>query len=551
MKGWRYGIATIGVVFLIGLSSCKRSHIAKDQQLERPNIIWLVAEDQSAQFFPMYGDSTISLPNLEALANDAIVFSNAYAPVPVCAPARSAIITGMYPTSLGTHNMRAYNAYNEENEPELGISSYSPLVPKGTKMFTEYLRRAGYYCTNNAKEDYNFRTMVSAWDKSGSNAHWHEKPNDAPFFSVFNFGICHESGIWGQKDETLWVSPHKVEVPPYFPDDPIIRKDIAVNYSNLKRLDHQLGEIIGQLKTDGLYENSIIFFYSDHGGPFPRHKRALYETGTKVPMLIKYPKNANAGSRDDRFFNFIDLAPTVLSMAGILPPLHMQGKALEGVYKSNTESSYVFTTSDRFDGEVDRVRAVRGKRYKYIRNFNLEMSRVLPVKYREQMPMMKQLNVLNATEALDSLSALWYKTPREEEEFYDLKYDPYELHNLAKESTIYDTLVRYRKLLDNWMEETKDLGKYDEKDLLHDWFASGVPKASAVTLEENDNQTINLYTELHEATIVWKKSNELQWNIYTEPLPNHWNFTAKAVHIGYEDSEILVYECITCLNKKE
>ena len=229
----------------------------------RPNIIWLVAEDQSPEFFPMYGDSTISLPFIESLSSDAVVFTNAFSPVPVCAPARSAIITGMYPTTLGTHNMRTYNAYSRDNQPDIGIPSYSPLVPDGVKMFTEYLRKEGYYCTNNAKEDYNFKAPESGWDESSNDAHWRNRPKDAPFFSVFNF--CHESGIWKQGEEELFVSPDSVRVPPYFPDTDVIRHDIAVNYSNLKRLDEQIGKIINQLKEDGLYDNSIIFFYGDHG----------------------------------------------------------------------------------------------------------------------------------------------------------------------------------------------------------------------------------------------------------------------------------------------
>ncbi|HMB65003.1 MAG TPA: sulfatase-like hydrolase/transferase, partial [Eudoraea sp.] len=207
-----------------------------------PDIIWLVAEDQSPDFFPMYGDSTLVLPNLESLADDGIIFMNAYAPVPVCAPARSALITGMYPTTLGTHNMRTYAPWRgKDNEPAIGIPSYSPIVPQGVKMFTEYLRKNGYYCTNNPKEDYNFEKTSVAWDESSEEAHFRKRPKDTPFFSVFNFSVCHESQIWGRGGDQLLVSVDSVPVPPYFPDNEVVRHDLAVNYSNLKRLDEQIG----------------------------------------------------------------------------------------------------------------------------------------------------------------------------------------------------------------------------------------------------------------------------------------------------------------------
>ena len=311
------------------------------KSFSKPNILWLVAEDQSPEFFPMYGNKTISLPNLEQLTKDGIIYTNAYAPVPVCAPSRSALITGMYPSTLGTHNMRTYNAYKKFNEPSINIPSYSPIVPEGVRMFTEYLRKQGYYCTNNSKEDYNFKPLASAWDDSSRKAHWKNRPKGTPFFSIFNFGITHESQIWKQTDEPLLVDPDKLIVPPIFPDNDIIRKDLAVNYSNLIKLDKEVGTILNELKSDGLYDNTLIFFYSDHGGPFPRHKRALYETGIKVPLIIKMPHNKNAQNQEKRFVSFIDYAPTLLSFIGIDPPKIMQGKAFLGKHKT-PDPSFIF-----------------------------------------------------------------------------------------------------------------------------------------------------------------------------------------------------------------
>jgi len=508
----------------------------------RPNIIWLVAEDQSPDFFPMYGDSTISLPNLEALANEGVIFNNAYSPVPVCAPARSALITGMYPTTLGTHNMRTYNAYRTDNEPTLEIPSYSPVVPQGVKMFTEYLRQRGYYCTNNSKEDYNFRKTGVAWDESSPDAHWRNRTRNAPFFSVFNFNVCHESQIWKRGKDELLVSPDSVNVPAYFPDIPEIRHDIAVNYSNLIRLDNQIGEIIKQLREDDLYENSIIFFYGDHGGPFPRHKRALYETGVKVPLVIKFQDNQKKYDYDDRFISFVDFAPTVLSLAGIEPPKVMQGKAQFGDYSSEVASEYVFFSSDRFDGMVDRIRAVRFQRFKYIKNFNTEISNALPVVYREQMPMMQQLNELWEKNELDSLQSLWFRTPKPEEELYDLEADPFEYVNLAGKEEFKDTLDLLRNVLKDWIKNTNDLGQYPEKELMAKWLPDGKPQQLPALEMEDKEGKIRLFSKQSDATIIWKQPKDSIWQFFNDPLPNDKSFMAKAVRIGFEDSEVLEVE---------
>ena len=521
-------------------TGCKNNEIQSEAQI-RPNIIWLVAEDQSPDFFPMYGDSTISLPNIESLSLDGVVFTNAYTPVPVCAPTRSAIITGMYPTTLGTHNMRTYNAYTTENQPEIGIPSYSPLVPDGVKMFTEYLRKEGYYCTNNAKEDYNFKAPESGWDESSTSAHWRNRPKDAPFFSVFNFNVCHESGIWKQGEEELYVSPDSISVPPYFPDNDVIRHDLAVNYSNLKRLDEELGKIINQLKEDGLYENSIIFFYGDHGGPFPRYKRALYDTGIKLPLVIKFQNNLKKSNYDDRLISFIDFAPTLLSWAGITPPKVMQGKAQFGVYRDSTESNYVFASSDRFDEMYDKLRAVRTKKFKYIRNYNPEISNALAVKYREQIPMMQNMMTLRALGKLDSLPSLWFRTPKPEEELYDMENDPFELVNLSNQVQFQDTLVHLRKVLNTWIKETNDLGRTPEKDLITMWLPNGEqPKLKPLQMVEKGEE-INLISEKSDATIIWKEPGDVSWHIFSKPLNKNVSFIAKAVRIGYTDSDDLLY----------
>lgn len=534
-------IISILVVLLLGCSNLDKEEKIESPKL--PNIVWLVAEDQSPDWFPMYGDSTIKLPYLESLANDGVVFTNAVAPVPVCAPARSSIITGMYPTTLGTHNMRTYTPWLEVNQPTLdSLPSYSPIVPEGVKMFPEYLRKIGYYTINGPKEDYNFEKTDASWDESSNDRHWRKRNGNQPFFAVFNYSVCHESQIWSRGQDSLFVNPQDVKVPPYFPDTEIVRHDLAVNYSNLKRLDDQIGEVVQDLKKDGLYENTIIFFYGDHGGPFPRHKRALYDTGLKVPLIIKFPQNKGAGSYDDRLISFIDYAPTILSLAGIEPPKVMQGTAQFGPYEVKKKPKYTFHTSDRFDEIYDRLRAVRSKRYKYIKSYHTELSHALPVSYREQMPMMQELRNLYKSSTLNENQKRWLEPNKPKEELYDLLSDPFELNNLAQNPEMLDTLMLYRKVLDHWITESKDLGRIPERELLSEWLPNGeMKKLPNLEITVKDS-LVTVFSPKLDATVVWKRPKDSVWTLYSKPLPLGIEFEAKAERIGYQDSEILMIE---------
>ena len=440
---------------------------------KRPNIIWLVCEDQSQSFFPMYGDNSVELPNLKELAEDSVIYENMHATTPVCSPARSAIITGMYPTSIGTHNMRAFNEGRPTNQPQLNIPSYSPSFPTYIKPFTMYLRQDGYYCTNSNKEDYNFKISEDAWDQSCNycqgaekeDIHWRNRSQNQAFFSVFNFQITHEAQIWEQAGNDLFISGDEVIVPPYFPNHETVRKDMAINYSNLIRMDQQLGQRIKELKDEGLYDDAYIFFYSDHGGPFPRHKRAIYDTGVKVPFMIKYPKSRGAGSRVDALLSFIDLAPTVLDIAGIEIPKYLQGLSI--LNSPEIEREYLVTASDRFDEEVDRIRSVKTKKFKLIKNYYPNKSHALPVAYRENMPMMKLFNEFNSMGKLNYNQKKWFLTPKSTFELYDLTNDPYELNNLSDKDEFKKIVKKMDSILNNWIVQTKDLGEYPESFIIN------------------------------------------------------------------------------------
>ena len=436
----------------------------------KPNIVWLVAEDQSQYFFPFYGDNSVTLPNISQLLENGIVYDGMNSPYPVCAPARSAIITGMYPNSIGTGNMRAYH-YNRtvrtDNESILGFPYYSSKLAEQIKPFTQILRENGYYTTNNSKMDYNFKLREDAWDESSKEASWEKRNKDQPFFSVFNFGVTHESQIWLRDKQELKVDPNDLSVPPFFPNDSLTRHALAVNYSNLVEMDKQMGEIIDKLKDQGLYENTYIFFYSDHGGPFPRHKRAIYDTGSKVPLVIKFPKRIKVKEkRNYDFLNFIDFAPTILSIVGLEIPKVYQGIAFLGSKKSKNKRNYSYTASDRFDEVTDRIRAVKTKKHKYIRNYDTNKPHALNNSYRTQMALMRHLTALNESNLLSAEQKLWFNVPKNLEEFYDLENDPFELNNLIGEKKYSKEIENLRIQLDNWIDQINDPVNIPEKELV-------------------------------------------------------------------------------------
>jgi len=529
-------VTTLCSYFLIGCSK------KEENKTNLPNILWIVCEDQSPDFFPMYGDLTVRLPNLEKLASEGITYVNAYSPAPVCAPARSALITGMYPTTLGTHNMRTYKAWSAENEPSIGIPSYSPIVPDGVRAFTEYLRMEGYYCTNNAKEDYNFARNEAFWDASGKEAHWRNRSDDKPFFSVFNYEITHESQLWKQSDSEFFVDPEELNIPPYFPDDSVVRHDMAVNYSNLVRLDKQVGALLDQLREDSLMDQTIIFFYGDHGGPFPRHKRSLYETGTKVPFTVRFPDGNRKGELDSSFVSFIDFGPTVLSLAGVSPPETMQGKPFLGEFAVDMPLQ-VFAASDRFDEQYDRKRSVRWGNWKYIRNYFPEKPYDIGVSYRLNIPMMRRWMSLDSLGQLNDTTARWMAKQKPLEELYDLSKDPHELDNLAGNISAEDILEKLRSKLDQWITSTNDLGQSDERTLIDRWLVNGQqPQLNEPDVSSLNNELV-IRNVRKDATILWRKQGAEDWVIYGKPIPGSvvGNGETKAVRIGYMESKTVSF----------
>lgn len=428
----------------------------------RPNILWITCEDSSPNLH-CYGDGYAVTPNLDRLANEGVRYTRAFSVAGVCAPSRSCLITGMYPSTIGSQHMRS-----------------TTRLPEGIKCFTEYLREAGYYCSNHSKEDYNFKTPRSAWDESSTKAHWRKRQPGQPFFAVFNFTTTHESQIrlgeaaFAKRTAGLADSerhdPAAAPVPRYHPDTGVVRRDWAHYYDLITVMDKQAGELLAALDADGLADDTIVFFFSDHGVGLPRGKRWLYDSGLHVPLVIRFPPRwrhfaaGEPGADCDRLVSFVDFAPTVLSLAGVAPPEHLQGVAFLGE-QAGPPREYVYGIRDRMDERYDLSRAVRDRRWKYIHNYRPELPYAQPIEYMEEMPTMRQWRQLAAEGMLDGPAALFMQPIKAIEELYDTQADPDEVNNLALADEHRDVLERMRAAHLEWVRETRDLGFLPEAEM--------------------------------------------------------------------------------------
>lgn len=448
---------------------------------KRPNIIWITCEDISP-FIGAYGDSIVKTPNIDKLSGEGVRFTSMYTVAGVCAPSRSSIITGMYPISIGTQHMRTRTI--SPQFAQKGIPSYAAVIPAYVKCFPEYLRMGGYYTTNNEKQDYQFEPPVTVWDENGPTAGYEHRRIDQPFFSIYNFFVTHESQLFSRKDSLL-VDPATVNVPPIYKDTPIARRDIARLLTNIELMDRHVGELIAKLKADGVYEDSYIFFYSDHGGSLPWMKRELLERGTHIPCIVRFPKGANGGTVDNRLLSSVDFVPTVLSLAGVAVPPHLQGHNFLGKEGLRFARPYVFAARDRMDELYDRVRAARDARYRYIRHYMPEQPSYQDLTYRKSVPMMQELLTLKEQGELDKNQAAWFAAPKSPEELYDVENDPYELHNLANDPNYVDKLKELRHAMDKWLEDVGDMSSIPEQQMVSTWWG------------ENDSPPVTAQPEIH------------------------------------------------------
>ena len=525
------------LVALFGCKHLEKLDSSQPRLPERPNILWIVAEDLSP-IIPPFGDQTVETPYLSRLSEEGVRYTNVFSTSGVCAPSRAAIATGMYQNHIGAHHMRTRSVIDEGPE---GLIPYEAVPPPYMKMQSQYFREAGYYTTNNAKEDYQFRAPVTAWDESSSQAHWRNRDLGQPFFSVFNLGITHESQIWRQADAPSLVSKDlDVPVPPYLPTTDISLNDIRQVYSNIVSMDKQVGRILNQLEEDSLVEDTIIFFYSDHGGPLPRQKRLLYDSGIEVPLIIRFPNKWRAGETDDQLVSFVDFKSTTLSLAGIRPPSYSDGRAFLGEFVETPPRNYIHAAADRFDNEYDTIRAVRDSRFKYLRNYNLDKPYYLPLPYREQMPIMQELLRLNEQGQLNQNQAQWFRHQKPREELFDIENDPHELQNLAEDPAYSDKLIELRVELDSWLSGFKDLGFKPEDELIKELWPGGtqpITKPPSIFLR---NGKVQISSDTPGANIAfqiipYEAALDESWRVYTGPfkLGSTNRLVAVAHRIGY------------------
>ena len=532
-------------------------HVVNGQNtnIKPPNIVWISVEDMGP-VLSIYGNEALNTPNIDRLAKEGVKYTNAYATVGVCAPSRFSIITGMYPTRLGAHNMRTGD-HNNFKWPEdvkfrqekgvidksgVNIPDYEVVTPSYVKPFTEYLRAEGYYCVNDNKCDYQFNAPFTAWDDVFGGGSYNNAPYGAPFFYVKNYYTTHESRIWMRKDKPITVNPDDIPVPDYYPDIPMVRNDIARKYSNIEALDKEVGQLLEQLEADGVLENSVIFFWSDHGGNLLRQKRAVGDSGLHVPLIIRYPDGYRAGEIENRMVSLMDLGPTVLSMAGIQPPDHMDGKAFEGVFEQPPRK-YIFGSADRFDECTDMQRSVLDGRFVYIKNFMPERPLIYRNKYREQIPMNKHLIELDSLDMLKGDAAYIFMKSKPIEELYDLESDPYEVHNLATDSIYSQKLKELRVQLKQWQTSIDYKGFIPEHELIETfWPNMKQPKTDDVLIITNE-QNLTLSCKTEGASIGFQLGDDIgskYWQLYTKPVeikPNE-KIRARAIRIGYKASNI-------------
>lgn len=456
----------------LGAAAWTQDILANETAKEKPNLLWLSCEDISPHL-GCYGCPDAITPALDAFAAKGVRFDNAFAAAPVCAPNRSTIITGVYAAALGSHHMRSGGEGPKQ--------SSKPELPEQVVPFPILLRETGYYCTNNSKEDYNFKTSRTIWDESGNKAHWRNRsdPNQ-PFFAVFNYTGTHESQVRATPEGIARLTrslqddqrrdPARVALPPYHADTPDTRRNWANYHELITALDYWVADLLAQLKEDGLAENTIVFFWSDHGHGLPRGKRWLYDSGVRIPLIVHVPEKWQAWARlepgraDDRLVSCVDFAPTMLNLAGLPLPAFLQGQPFLGPDQP-APRQYVYATRDRMDERYDMIRMVRDKRYKYIRNYRPDLPYNQYLDYAEQSPVKQDLNRLAAENHLPAGAAWVAATTKPVEEVYEVEADPHELHNLADVPEMADTVQRLREVHLRWMDEIHDLGLIPEPEL--------------------------------------------------------------------------------------
>ena len=509
-----------------------------------------------------FGDPVAVTPTLDALAREGVRYPNTFTTAGVCAPSRAAHILGMNQATTGTQHMRT------GTRPAGG---YFAVPPDGVKAYPELLRAAGYYTYTDQKLDYQFSSVfpgsgpMTIWDNEGeANADWRGRQQGQPFFGFRNFMVTHESGVfrplgnmpesvshfimqvmrWWRLDTTPVevVSPDKVMLPPYYPDTPVVRRDLARHYNNITVMDGQVAQILQQLEADGLTDSTIVIWTTDHGDGLPRAKRELFDSGIKVPMIIRWPEafrpdGVLPDTVDMRLISFVDLAPTILKLAGVVAPDYLQGRDFSAPDAVTRE--YIFAARDRIDEVPDRQRAVRDQRYKYIRSWNPGQAEGHALGFRDNIDMVRQMREMYDAGKLNAVQSLWFEPPGEER-LFDLSNDPYEVRNLSKDPAHANVLSRMRDALGAWQISMGDMGDEPEDKMVARIQPAGERQVTPVPNISVERERVKITPAANGHSIAYRL-DEGQWQVYSGPITLQRDETieAKAVRYGWEESDLV------------
>ncbi len=587
----------------------------------RPNIVLILFDDLSPRI-GAFGDSVAHTPVLDALAKDSVRYPNAFATSPVCAPSRSALLTGVHQQTLGTMQMRTTGA---PFQPK-GQIDYEAVPPGEVKAFPELLRAAGYYTVILGKKDYQFGDPFTMWDRTirGQNetAVWNREglphlPKDRPFFAYINLHRTHESfnfpkdapyrymnadtSAWevmkqsvervvrDLADEPRATDPAKVKVPPYLPDTPTVRTTLAQLYDNIAVDEKNVAGIVESLKNTGALNNTIVIVSADQGSGIPREKAFAYAAGLRVPLMIRFPDGRNAGTLDERLVSLVDVAPTILSMAGVTIPQFVQGSSL---LNSRAGNRYVFGAGDRVDESPERMKTAIDGRFQYIRNYRADLPLFRHSMWYDVFPIWQEYFQLWEEEKLTDAQRRYFEAPRARDELYDLNNDPHTMNNLADDPGHQPVLARMQKALDDWIGRTGDLTAVPEPQLIEKMWPGGkqphteapniqfirregsivallsspTPNASiaysfdepprptdpnSVTVPQGTPDTPQIRAGL--AQMADTSANNDKWQLYTGPIAVRSNqqLWVKAIRYGYRASEIVSGRVPSLVEKEE
>ena len=522
---------------------------------EVPNILMLIAEDMSDRV-GAFGDPVAVTPNIDRLASEGVRYPNTFTTAGVCSPSRAAFITGMHQIAMGGQHMRT------ATRPE---GAYMAVPPAHMKAFPELLRKAGYYTFNTAKLDYQFSGAFpgsgpfTIWDAEDDPDLWRNRDLDQPFFGVMNLMETHETGLFsplGTKPNSLMhfaiqltlafggrekgdvVDSKQIEIPPYFPDNNVIRKDIAQHYQNINGMDRLVGKVLDRLEADGLLESTIVIWTTDHGDCLPRGKRELYDTGIKVPMVIRWPESfrpdgVKPGEIDERLISFVDFAPTFMELANAPKPDYFHGSSFAS--SSDSSRNYIYASRDRIDEVNDRQRAVRDDHYKYIRSWYPDQPGGHHIAFRDNLDIMKELWRLKEAGELTQKQLLWFESPGKER-LFDVINDPFELNDLSNDSSHLPALNRLRDEMDMWLTKVGDWSDVSENEMVEDFQPNGVQEITTNPTIEINNKWVTI-TAPDNASIGYR-IDESNWELYQAPFEyTGTKITAKAVRYGWKESE--------------